>query len=106
MSFKEVPNFHSSRQSSASKISFVSAQITTTTNTQTTSLTSTQSSVTTASLTTTKAIAGLFESNQLVLMYTDNQDSTDFVITSKSGVTTNVYYSFGLSNDMDMVNYT
>jgi len=46
----------------------------------------------------------VYDSSELSLSYTDNLDSTDFVITSKSGVTTNVYYSFGLSNDMNMVN--
>ena len=45
----------------------------------------------------------VYDSNVLSLIYTDNVNSTDFVITSKSGVTTNVYYAFGLSNDVNMV---
>ena len=45
----------------------------------------------------------VYESTNFSLNYTDNVDSTDFVITSKTGSTTNVYYSFGLSNDQNMV---
>ena len=84
-----MPTYHSNRQSSVSKISLVSTQTTISVTTQTTTALATQ--------------AGLFDSNQLLLKYTDNVDSTDFVITSKSGVTTNVYYAFGLSNDVNMV---
>ena len=48
---------------------------------------------------------GKYESSFLTLEYTDQVDSTDFVITSKTGMTSNVYFAFGLSDDFDrMVN--
>ncbi len=50
------------------------------------------------------ALKGVYDTDELTLKYTDNGNSTDFIITSKSGVTTNVYYAFGLSNDDAMVN--
>ena len=47
---------------------------------------------------------GVYDSTTFTLKYTDKVDSTDFVITSKTGSTSNVYFAFGLSNDQIMVN--
>jgi len=48
----------------------------------------------------------LYESTFITLEYTDQVDSTNFVITSKTEKTSDVYFAFGLSNDFDqMVNY-
>ena len=48
---------------------------------------------------------GLYKSDTFLLNYVDNSETTDFNITSTTGVTSNVYYSFGLSNDQNMVVY-
>jgi len=47
---------------------------------------------------------GFYELSFLTLEYTDQVDSTNFVITSKTGATSDFYLSFGLSNDQSMVN--
>ncbi len=48
---------------------------------------------------------GLYKSDTFLLNYVDNSETTDFNITSTTGDTSNVYYSFGLSNDQNMVVY-
>ena len=45
--------------------------------------------------------SGLYDTSRFSLKYTENADSHDFVITSKTGVTSNVYHAFGLSYDFD-----
>jgi hypothetical protein len=61
--------------------------------------------MTTVGMTTAAVVNGIYESSFLTLKYTDQIDSTNFVIISKTGATSNVYFAFGLSNDFDqMVN--
>jgi len=65
----------------------------------------TTAAMTTVGMTTAAVVDGIYESSFLTLKYTDQVDSTNFVITSKTGTTSNVYFAFGLSNDFDkMVN--
>ena len=92
--FKDVPTFHTSRESSNAKIILSTVSIVTVTTAQTT---------TSNTSNTSSSDNGIYESNSFTLKYMDKIDSTDFVITSKTGSTSNVYFAFGLSNDQIMV---
>jgi len=89
--FKGVPLFHEANEDSSEYLVNLSS--------------GSASTGTTQAMTTAAVVNGIYESSFLTLEYTDQVDSTNFVITSKTGTTSNVYFAFGLSDDFDqMVN--
>jgi hypothetical protein len=98
MFFKDVPNFHSSKQSSASKI-----HLEITSQSMSTQLLTTSTRITT----TTTPTNGYFDTNHFSLKWTNFNGSTDFVLKTSmiSGTSALTgYYSFGFSTDRRMGN--
>jgi len=96
--FKDVLNFHSSKQSSASKI-----HLEITSQSMSTQLPTTSTRITT----TTTPNNGYFDTNHFSLKWTNSNESTDFVLKTNmiSGTSALTgYYSFGFSTDRRMGN--